>query len=123
VRPINLTTASVADLVAYFAELGVAEDEAELRSAQATINRLVRRRFAVENELKARAGDQRRQLGRYFNHPNIQVQLNAATATLALLPAEARRKIEEIASWRVGPYDLEAGMRLAALDDGTYIPQ
>ena len=122
-RPINLTTASVADLVAYFAELGVAEDEAELRSAQATINRLVRRRFAVENELKARAGDQRRQLGRYFNHPNIQVQLNAATATLALLPAEARRKIEEIASWRVGPYDLEAGMRLAALDDGTYIPQ
>lgn len=122
-RPINLTTASVADLVAYFAELGVAEDEAELRSAQATINRLVRRRFAVENELKARPGDQRRQLSRYFNHPNIQVQLNAATATLALFPAEARRKIEEIASWKVGPYELEAGMRLAALDDGTFIPQ
>lgn len=122
-RPINLTTASVDVLVAYFAELGVAEDEAELRAAQTTINRLVRRRFAVENELKARAGDQRRQLSRYFNHPNIQVQLNAATATLALFPAEARRKIEEIASWKVGPYELEAGMRLAALDDGTFIPQ
>ncbi|MEC5289034.1 DUF2019 domain-containing protein [Aurantimonas sp. C2-6-R+9] len=122
-RPINLTTASVADLVAYFAELGVAEDEAELRSAQATINRLVRRRFAVENELKARAGDQRRQLRRYFNYPNIQVQLNAATATLALFPAEARRKIEEIASWKVGSHSADAGMRLSNLDRGVFKPK
>nr|WP_256477691.1 DUF2019 domain-containing protein [Aurantimonas marianensis] len=61
-----------------------------MRSAQATINRLVRRRFAVENELKARTGDQRRQLSHYYDHPNIQVQLNAATATLALFPTQAR---------------------------------
>ncbi|MBB4004757.1 hypothetical protein GGR03_003852 [Aurantimonas endophytica] len=62
-----------------------------MKFGQSKVNRAIRRRFAVEAELTARPGDARRLLVDYHEHPNIQVQLNAATATLALFPEEARR--------------------------------
>ncbi|SKA30709.1 DUF2019 domain-containing protein [Consotaella salsifontis] len=121
-RPFNPAKATTEELVDYFAELGLLQEQAEIMSNQSKINRVVRRRFEVVKELKSRDGDALRLLIRYYDHQCAQVRLNAATATLALFPEAARRKIQEIAEWEAGPVALEASMRLHALDEGIFHP-
>ncbi|MCQ8783341.1 DUF2019 domain-containing protein [Mangrovibrevibacter kandeliae] len=120
--PIDLEAVSDDDLVARFLELGLAPDKADHEMRNRKANRAILARFDVEAELKRRPGDLRRLLRQFYNYPNVQVQLNAATATLALFPEDARRKIEEIASWRLPSTGLEAGMRLRALDKKIFVP-
>ena len=63
----------------------------------AKFNRLFWQMEAVEGQLKARIGDQRRALLRLYDHPNAQVRLTAAKATLAVAPEAARRLLRTIA--------------------------
>ncbi len=116
-------TSSVDDLIARFLTLGIEQYEMEMAGYGARRNRAVRARFAIVAELKSRDGDARRLLVHFYEHQNIQVQCNAASATLALFPKQAPRKLEQIRSWNFGVTSLEAGMRLRAIDTGRYVPE
>jgi hypothetical protein len=111
-----------AGLVELFAQIGVAQDEADLGGEIAKYNRLFRRMEDITNELKSREGDERSALLRLFSHPNMQVRLQAAKKTLAVSPVEARKQLEAIAASKWFPQAGDAGMSLWNLDRGVFKP-
>jgi hypothetical protein len=113
---------SVRELVERFTDLALAQFQAELESDLAKQNKLIKQGWAIVGELKARAGDQRSALIRLYEHPNIQVRLNAARLTLAVAPTAAREVIQAIADSKKYPQAADAGMCLWALDQGIFKP-
>jgi hypothetical protein len=118
----NLESLCVPDLVDRFATIALEQDRALLYSEIAKFNRLFEKMNRVEAELKSRSGDQRRALKALYEHPNAQVRLKAATATLGVMTKGARALIEEIANSRKFPQAGDAGMTLDALDRGIFNP-
>jgi hypothetical protein len=116
-----LSGMSEAELVALFMKYAVDQDDALLGNEIGKVNKLYWKITAIKDELKSRPGDGRRALVPLFDHPNPQVQVKAAKATLALVPVAARQVLESLQTCR-GPQQLEAGMTLAFLDDGTFKP-
>jgi hypothetical protein len=88
----------------------------------AKYNRLFDQKILIVEELKSRGDDQRRVLLKLFGHQNMQVRLNAAKATLAVAPQEARALLQKIADSNVFPQAGHAGMSLVNLDRGIYKP-
>jgi Domain of unknown function (DUF2019) len=119
---INLTEMPVDQLLARFADIGIAEDEALLANDSRRFNRLFRNMQAVVLELKNRPGDQRSALLSLYAHPSMQVRLKAAKNSLAIAPAAARQLLEEISASQWQPQAGEAGMSLDSLDRGIYKP-
>jgi len=133
---INLEMAAAELLVVRFAALALEQyeameydlaysfegDEAKADLEMQRINRLYWELKAIEDELKRRTGDQRRVLVELLRHPNEHVRLKAATALLAVAPEAARRELERIAAPRIGPQAGAAGMLLASIDRGDFIP-
>ena len=113
---------STGQLVARFAEICLDQDQALLRSDIAGFNRLYGQMVAIRDELKSRMGDERRALVALYNHENAQVRLQAARASLAVAPEEARRVIELIANGRKFPQAGDAGMTISNLDSGVFKP-
>ncbi len=113
---------SVQELVENFAAIAVAQDAALLDSDNIKFSRLFRQMEEVSAELKTRSGDQRRALLALYDHPNAQVRLKAADATLAVTPEAARGKLKEIAESHEFPQAGDAGMSLWALDQGISKP-
>jgi hypothetical protein len=109
-------------LVERFAATALQQDEALLWNEIAKFNKLFDQMGAVKDELRSRPGDQRRLLIRLYDHPNAQVRLKAAIATLAIAPEIAREMIETIANSRKYPQAGDAGMILNGLDEGTFQP-
>jgi Domain of unknown function (DUF2019) len=122
VKTISLQNMSVSELAERFAALAVAQYQAELQSDIAKQNKLVRQGWAVVDELKSRPGDQRSALVRLYEHPNVQVRLNAARLTLAVAPTAALEVIKTIADSKMYPQAMDAGMCLWALDHGIFKP-
>lgn len=112
----------VHELVERYAATGVAQHEAELDSDMRKFRRLVDDIIAVEAELKARTGDARSALLDLYHHPNMQVRLNAARATLAIAPEAARAQLAAIRDSHWMPQAMHAGMSLRNLDKGIYRP-
>jgi hypothetical protein len=110
------------ELVERFTKISLEQDDALLGSEISRFNRLFDQKIAVVNELKSRSGDQRELLLKLFTHPNAQVRLNAAKATLAVAYSAARAQLLAIADSREYPQAGDAGMSLDGLDDGTYKP-
>jgi hypothetical protein len=77
----------------------------------------------VIDELRRRDGDQRHILARCYDHANLKVRLNAAHATLALMPEEARKVFEIISQSGLQPYCADAAGTLGSLDSGFYKPK
>jgi hypothetical protein len=77
---------------------------------------------AVDIELRARGLAARRALLRLFDHPNMQVRLQAAKWSLGVAPEAARQVIEEIKKSQWFPYALDAGMTLRNLASGVFKP-
>ncbi|MCB1503330.1 MAG: DUF2019 domain-containing protein [Bauldia sp.] len=121
--PSNLEKLPVSVLVDQFAALCEAQDSAELRGEYRQLKSQFREMVAIEDELRARPGDQRRALMLLLDHRNMQVRLNAALAILAVCPTEARVALRRIEDSRHFPQAAEAGMTLKALDAGTYAPR
>jgi ParB-like chromosome segregation protein Spo0J len=121
-KPAHLDQLSVQDLLARFAQICIAQDEALLANEIARFNRLFGAMLEIVNELKRRPGDQRRELLQLYGHPNMQVRLKAAKNSLAVAPKAARRLIEEIKDSNWLPQSGEAGMTLQNLDDGIFKP-
>ncbi len=117
-----LNSLTTEQLVTRFAEIGVEQDDALLRDQISRFNRLFDSKTLILTELGSRSGDQRRALLKLFDHPNLQVQLNAAKATLALDPVAARHKLEEISEMKWAPQGGDAGMSLWNLDRGVFKP-
>src|SRR5262249_17719651 len=93
---IKLGRMKAGQLVERFVTIALEQDSALLTDEYMKFNRLYEEREAVEQELKARAGDQRHKLLGLLEHPNAQVRLNAAIATLALAPQAARQTLQLI---------------------------
>lgn len=121
-KRVNLQKLTASQLVDNFASLALQQDDALLDSDISKVNRLFWRLEAVEAELKVREGDQRRALLELYSHPNAQVRLKAAKATLAVEPVKARGMLEAIVEAREFPQAGEAGMCIDNLDAGFFKP-
>jgi len=113
---------TVDQLVTRFADIALDQDKADLKGDYAKFNRLYDEMDAVEKELKARVGDQRSALLPLFNHPNAQVRLKSAIATLALAPQEARRTLQILSDRQEYPQAADARGMIRAIDEGTFVP-
>lgn len=119
----KLQEMTVDQLVERFTAIGIEQDQADLRRQYARFNRLFDEMVAIEDELKARDGDRRRELLSLYNHPNAQVRLNAVKATLAVAPELARRALQTIADSREYPQAGDAGMSIWNLERGIFKPK
>lgn len=113
---------SVEELVDRFTALALDQDEAILDDDIAKSSKLFWKIEAIEAELKVRAGDQRSALLRLYTHPNLQVRLKAAKATLAVAPDAAREQLRLIERSGEQPQAMDAGMCLWTLDEGINKP-
>lgn len=113
---------SVEQLVSRFMNIALGQYEADNYSRTSKYKLLYEQMSAVKDELKSRSGDQRYALVSLYSHPNIQVRLAAARATLALNYVQARGVIQAIADSGNFPQAGDAGMTLANLDRGVYKP-
>ena len=121
-KPNKLKAMSVEQLVERFTVLSLGQDEALLKDEIVKFNVLYDQREAVEQELKAREGDQRKALLSLYGHQSMQVRLNAAKSTLAVAPEAARCELRAIAASREYPQAADAGMCLRNLDEGIFKP-
>jgi Domain of unknown function (DUF2019) len=121
-KRINIPEMTVEQLVDRFAAIAVDQGEAILMDDNAKFTRLFWQMEAVEGQLKALSGDQRRALSRLYGHPNTQVRLTAAKATLAVAPEAARRLLRTIAESKEHPQAGDAGMSLVNLERGIFKP-
>ena len=118
----SLSNMTVTQLVDRFIILGLQQDQAMLNYNSAEFNRLFDEREALEEELKKRPGDQRQALLPLLNHPNAQVRLISAIATLALAPEAARQTLQVISDRQEYPQAADARGMMRALREGAYIP-
>ena len=122
-KQVTLQDLSVDQLVERFAGLALEQDTALLGESITRVNQLYDALKDVENELKAREGDQRQALVRLYEHKNPQVRLKAVKATLAVAPEVARPMLQAIADSREYPQAGEAGMSILNLERGIYKPK
>ena len=118
----DLAEMTVEQLVERFTAIALDQDQALLMHEYTKFNRLFDEMEAVESELKVRHGDQRRALVSLYEHPNAQVRLKAAEATLAVAPESARRMLQSIVDSREFPQAGDAGMMLRNLDREVFKP-
>jgi len=77
---------------------------------------------ATEKEIRTRGREARLALLRLYDHPNMQVRLDAAKRTLGVAPVEARKAIQAIYDSKWYPQAGDAGMTLVNLDNGVFKP-
>lgn len=118
----SLNDATVDELLQEFVLIALQQDKAMLMNDTKKFNPLYWQMDAVKEELKSRDGDQRRVLFSLYSHPNAQVRLKAAKATLAIAPDAARRVLQQVADSKEYPQAGEAGMSLSNLDAGIFKP-
>ena len=121
-KRLKLEEMSVDELVERFAEIGIAQDQAELMGEIGKFNSLYRQMDATEKELRRRGREARLALLRLYDHPNMQVRLKAAKRTLGVAPEAARKVIQAIYDSKWYPQAGEAGMSLWNLDRGVFKP-
>jgi hypothetical protein len=118
----GLTKKPSRQLAEQFAEIATQMGDAMLVWDNARFTRLFKRMVAIEQELKGRTGDQRTELLSLFDHENISVRLQAATACLAIAPQAAKEVLRAIKDSGDMPFAGDAGMRLGNLDSGFFKP-
>jgi hypothetical protein len=118
----NLRDQTIDQLVNRFAEIGVAQDQALLYDEHKKFNGLFDQMNDVDKELRRRGLRARMALLRLFNHPNIQVRLEAAKWSLGIAPEVSRHVIEEINESQSFPQAMDAGMTLRNLEAGIFKP-
>jgi hypothetical protein len=122
-KRVKLSALTTAELVQRFTELAAQHGDAIYHCETARANRIYPKIQAVADELKFRQGDQRSELLRLYDHPDMFVRLNAAHATLAIAPIVARAAIQKIADSKEQPAAGDAGMAIRMLDRGVYKPK
>lgn len=110
-------------LIEAFVESSLAQDRAELYGEISMYNRLFKKIQAITEELKSRAGDERRFLLPLLGHNNGQVRLNATHAILAIAPEAGRESLRQIAMTAPIPHNQNAKATLRHLTSGFYKPK
>ena len=105
-------------LIEKYIEIGIAQGEAIENFETAKFNRLFDQKAKLVRELRSRPGDERHRLLKLYDHPNLQVRLNAVNSTYALNPDAARRVFEEVQASKRFPWAGDAGMSLSMLEIG-----
>jgi hypothetical protein len=118
----DVTVLTVEQLVAAFAEAGIAQAHADLYGKYSVYNRLYRKIEAIQSELKSRAGDQRSALVALLDHPNPQVRYMAAEFTLAVAPAASRQALKDLSDKNIYPQAADARGTLWSLEAGRRKP-
>ncbi|MGH6856723.1 MAG: DUF2019 domain-containing protein [Methylocella sp.] len=121
-KKVTFADMTVDQLVDRFAEIGIAQYPAVMGGATREFKRLFDQMNAVDLELRARGQDARLALLRLYDHPNIQVRLEAAKWTLGIAPEAARKVIQTISDSKRYPQAGDAGMALWTLDEGIFKP-
>ncbi len=121
-KQVKLQEMTVNQLVDRFAEIGIAQYDAAMGGAIRKINQLFTQMRAVDNELRARGREARLGLLRLYEHPNIQVRLEAAKCTIGIAPVAARKVIEDVKKSDWFPQAGDAGITLRYLDEGIFKP-
>src|SRR4051794_29489504 len=114
----RLQDMSVTDLVERFVAIALAQDEALRWDEIGKYNRLYDQMEEVKAELKNRASDERHALLPLHTHPNAQVRLKAAIATLAVAPESAGLVLQAISDREEYPQAAYARGMLRALEEG-----
>jgi hypothetical protein len=122
VKSRGLHELSAVELVERFAAASLGQFQAELEGDIAKQNEFVRQSIAVTDELKSRPGDQRSALIKLYDHPNVQVRLNAARLTFAVAPVAAREVIQAVKESKQYPQAMDAGMCLWTIEQGIFKP-
>ena len=118
----NLRSMSATEIVNAFEHFCIEQYDAMEGNENTRANRLVWKVHELEMELKSRSGDQRYLLKALYGHPNMQVRLAAARATLIADYGAARRELQAIVAEQWYPQTAEARMCLDNLDSGFYRP-
>jgi hypothetical protein len=118
----KLANMTVDQLVERFVAIALDQHDAMRHDDNAKYNHLYGQMDDVKQELKSRAGDQRRALLSLLDHPNAQVRLKSAITTLALAPQAARRALQVISDRQEYPQAADARGMMNALDEGSFTP-
>lgn len=120
-------------LVAHFADTAIAREEAILAMTtdeeDPTYEPAVRRSHdlyvelaRIDAELRSRGRQARLALMKLYDHPNAQVNLEAAYYTLGVAPEVARQRIQVIADSEWPPQYWQARSIIGALESGNFKP-
>jgi len=115
-RPVAEMTSD--ELVERFVEISIEQGKAVAFFETARFNRLLPKLSAAARELRGRPGDERHRLLKLYDHPDLQVRLNAARFAYALDPEAAIATFQAIKDTRHYPWAGDAGMSLSALEMG-----
>lgn len=129
----DLTSMKLDQLVKYFIDTAIVEEEAILGSttdvsdptreaAVKRMNELYDEMDRINREIRARGREARLALMPLYDHPNAQVNLQAAHYTLGLAPEVARERLQVIADSGWAPQFWQARSILRALDSGNFKP-
>jgi hypothetical protein len=118
----NLNEMSDEAILSIFEEIGVKQydmlDGLQIKKYNILYNKL----RSMVAELKDMPGDRRAILAKHYDHPNLQVRLNAAKFTIAVFPGEARAQLVAIGETGRCPQSASALSKLDALDEGLWKP-
>lgn len=129
----DLKSMRVDELVDYFADTAVAQEEAILgmttdmedptrEAAVQRSHKLFDELVRIDAELRARGREARLALMRLYDHLNAQVNLEAARYTLGVAPEIARKRLQEIADSEWAPQYWQARSIISALESGNFKP-
>lgn len=129
----DLTSMKLDQLVKYFVDTAIEEEEAILGSttdmsdptreaAVKRMNELYDEMERIDHELRKRGREARLALMPLYDHPNAQVNLQAAHYTLGVAPAVARERLQVIADSGWAPQFWQARSIMSALENGNLKP-
>jgi hypothetical protein len=113
---------STDELVDLFAQNGIEQERVIFKEQVAKYKKVFGQMAAIDAELKRRGAAARLALTRLYEHPNMQVRLQAARLTIAVSPAGARRVLEAIALSGRMPQAADARGKLRDLVEGVTRP-
>lgn len=119
---IALTDMPIDELVQLFAENCIEQDEAIFKEQISEFKKIFNVMFELDKELRRRGRDARLALVKLYEHPNLQVRLQAARVTLGVAPKEARQVIESVSRTGWMPQAADARGTLRNLDTGFLKP-
>lgn len=129
----DLASMTLDQIVRYFVDIAIAEEGAVLGSttdetdptreaAVKRMNELFWEMGRINGELKRRGPEARLALMPLYDHPNAQVNLQAAHYTLAVAPSRARERLQVIADSGWEPQFWQARSIISALENGNLKP-
>lgn len=109
------------DLISNFQSMCLEQSKALRRLNSRRYNLFYDPIMAVRHELDQRG--ERQLIAELYHHADPHVRFQAAMATLAVFPEEARSVLQTIADREEWPSDGDARGILSALADGTFVPK